>query len=252
MVGCEPVKKVWRRGSDERRPFAGAAYCRGSASGGRPRTSGRSLAERTGFEPVIGLLTLWRFSKPLVSATHPPLRERSGRPMLVDTLREANQRPRALHARWVSAGAPGAAYCCGPASVGRLSHSPTWLSAAGVRSANGGRELQNRGLSLACYGMACDFPDQRPRALHARWVSAGAPGAAYCCGPASVGRLSHSPTWLSAAGVRSANGGRERRNRGTSKPLTQLPGMAITGGHGPSARATGCAESKKRVIGWLS
>jgi hypothetical protein len=34
---------VWRRGPDKRRPFAGAAYCRGSASGGRRRTSGWRL-----------------------------------------------------------------------------------------------------------------------------------------------------------------------------------------------------------------
>src|SRR4029453_12384510 len=32
------------------------------------------MAERAGFEPAVGLLALRRFSKPLVSATHPPLR----------------------------------------------------------------------------------------------------------------------------------------------------------------------------------
>ena len=33
------------------------------------------LAETEGFEPSVGLNTLRRFSKPLVSATHPRLRE---------------------------------------------------------------------------------------------------------------------------------------------------------------------------------
>src|SRR4029453_15896661 len=32
------------------------------------------MAERPGFEPAVGLLALRRVSKPLVSATHPPLR----------------------------------------------------------------------------------------------------------------------------------------------------------------------------------
>ena len=36
---------------------------------------GRVLAERGGFEPPVELLTLRRFSKPLLSTTQPPLRE---------------------------------------------------------------------------------------------------------------------------------------------------------------------------------
>ena len=35
----------------------------------------RSLAERGGFEPPVELLTLRRFSKPLLSTTQPPLRK---------------------------------------------------------------------------------------------------------------------------------------------------------------------------------
>jgi hypothetical protein len=33
------------------------------------------MAERGGFEPPVELLTLRRFSKPLLSTTQPPLRE---------------------------------------------------------------------------------------------------------------------------------------------------------------------------------
>ena len=38
------------------------------------KSSAREMAERAGFEPAVGLLALRRFSKPLVSAAHPPLR----------------------------------------------------------------------------------------------------------------------------------------------------------------------------------
>src|SRR5439155_6313121 len=37
------------------------------------------MAERGGFEPPVELMTLRRFSKPLLSTTQPPLREGLGR-----------------------------------------------------------------------------------------------------------------------------------------------------------------------------
>src|SRR3954467_7400958 len=41
----------------------------------------RMLADREGFEPSVGVIPLRRFSKPLVSATHPRLREAEARPI---------------------------------------------------------------------------------------------------------------------------------------------------------------------------
>ena len=41
----------------------------------RTRISGMKLAERGGFEPPVELMTLRRFSKPLLSTTQPSLRE---------------------------------------------------------------------------------------------------------------------------------------------------------------------------------
>ena len=43
------------------------------ASGARPTTDRRKLTERAGFEPAVQAVPVRRFSKPLVSATHPPL-----------------------------------------------------------------------------------------------------------------------------------------------------------------------------------
>src|SRR5689334_12470143 len=40
-----------------------------------PRFNERRMAEREGFEPSVQLLTVRRFSKPLLSTTQPPLRE---------------------------------------------------------------------------------------------------------------------------------------------------------------------------------
>jgi hypothetical protein len=39
-----------------------------------PVFHGREVAETEGFEPSIRVIPVWRFSKPLVSATHPRLR----------------------------------------------------------------------------------------------------------------------------------------------------------------------------------
>ena len=46
---------------------------------GEGRRRRKILAERGGFEPPVELLTLRRFSKPLLSTTQPPLRRGSGR-----------------------------------------------------------------------------------------------------------------------------------------------------------------------------
>ena len=46
---------------------------------GEGRRQRKILAERGGFEPPVELLTLRRFSKPLLSTTQPPLRRGSGR-----------------------------------------------------------------------------------------------------------------------------------------------------------------------------
>ena len=42
--------------------------------GARRRIGRAALAETEGFEPSVGVIPLRRFSKPLVSATHPRLR----------------------------------------------------------------------------------------------------------------------------------------------------------------------------------
>ena len=44
----------------------------------RLTTSVQHLAETEGFEPSIPVIPVWRFSKPLVSATHPRLRRGAG------------------------------------------------------------------------------------------------------------------------------------------------------------------------------
>ena len=46
-------------------------------SGGRPTVDRRKLTERAGFEPAVQAVPVRRFSKPLVSATHPPLQAHS-------------------------------------------------------------------------------------------------------------------------------------------------------------------------------
>src|ERR1017187_4833453 len=64
--------------------YSGPAMARGRKPPGNwewmrcPRVRFRlRLAERGGFEPPVELLTLRRFSKPLLSTTQPPLRERA-------------------------------------------------------------------------------------------------------------------------------------------------------------------------------
>ena len=55
------------------RPGSGARRCQESP---QSVERGTNMAETEGFEPSVGVIPLRRFSKPLVSATHPRLRRR--------------------------------------------------------------------------------------------------------------------------------------------------------------------------------
>ena len=118
------------------------------------------MAERTGFEPVIGLLTLWRFSKPLVSATHPPLREWPRTPDVTGAVPKRQTSGRLRRNRWVSAGKAGA-------SAGRRVHGSASRHAGAKGPSRAGRDRsRDRALEVRLHTYHHRRADGRAASLH--------------------------------------------------------------------------------------